>query len=183
MADGRLGNTKGHQRTFTRQRLPIQPHCTSFSMSSPLADVWEAAASSPFSPAVGKNTHFAVGFVLLAICTWTALVRGGALPCVLTTPSSHLDHHLRPEYTPHSPFPHRNLYSCAHRPILRQPARSRHPGFVDIRVRGLQSTQTASADCTQLWRCLHDLRSRCLRLVSYWFIWRWGRLLCVQSME
>ncbi|KAH6878683.1 hypothetical protein BKA58DRAFT_436375 [Alternaria rosae] len=36
-------------------------------MSSPLVDVWEAAASSPFSPAVGKNTQFTVGFVLLAI--------------------------------------------------------------------------------------------------------------------
>ncbi|KAF1831162.1 hypothetical protein BDW02DRAFT_505851 [Decorospora gaudefroyi] len=36
-------------------------------MSSPLHDVWEAAASSPFSPAIGKNTQFTVGFVLLAI--------------------------------------------------------------------------------------------------------------------
>ncbi|RII07706.1 hypothetical protein CUC08_Gglean008681 [Alternaria sp. MG1] len=36
-------------------------------MSSPLVDVWEAAASSPFSPAIGKNTQFTVGFVLLAI--------------------------------------------------------------------------------------------------------------------
>ncbi|KAI4658581.1 uncharacterized protein J4E79_006987 [Alternaria viburni] len=36
-------------------------------MSSPLVDVWEAAASSPFSPAFGKNTQFTVGFVLLAI--------------------------------------------------------------------------------------------------------------------
>ncbi|KAJ4366190.1 checkpoint clamp complex protein Rad1 [Neocucurbitaria cava] len=34
-------------------------------MSSPLLDVWEAAASSPFSPAVGKNTQFTVGFLLL----------------------------------------------------------------------------------------------------------------------
>ncbi|KAL1795051.1 hypothetical protein ACET3X_006867 [Alternaria dauci] len=35
-------------------------------MSSPLVDVWEAAASSPFSPAIGKDTQFTVGFVLLA---------------------------------------------------------------------------------------------------------------------
>lgn len=37
-------------------------------MSSPLLDVWEAAASSPFSPSIGKNTQFTVGFVLLSIC-------------------------------------------------------------------------------------------------------------------
>ncbi|KAF2853606.1 hypothetical protein T440DRAFT_390089 [Plenodomus tracheiphilus IPT5] len=36
-------------------------------MSSPLLDVWEAAASSPFSPTVGKNAQFTVGFTLLAI--------------------------------------------------------------------------------------------------------------------
>ncbi|KAH7394451.1 hypothetical protein BKA66DRAFT_300718 [Pyrenochaeta sp. MPI-SDFR-AT-0127] len=36
-------------------------------MSSPLLDVWEAAASSPFSPAIGKNTQFTVGFVLLSL--------------------------------------------------------------------------------------------------------------------
>jgi hypothetical protein len=38
-------------------------------MSDPLLNVWEAAASSPFSPGIGKNTQFTVGFVLLAICT------------------------------------------------------------------------------------------------------------------
>ncbi|KAI8933672.1 hypothetical protein NX059_009391 [Plenodomus lindquistii] len=36
-------------------------------MSSPLVDVWEAAAASPFSPAIGKDSQFAVGFTLLAI--------------------------------------------------------------------------------------------------------------------
>ncbi|KAE8834141.1 hypothetical protein HRS9122_08221 [Pyrenophora teres f. teres] len=35
-------------------------------MSSPLQDVWEAAASSPFTPTIGKDTQFTVGFVLLA---------------------------------------------------------------------------------------------------------------------
>ncbi|KAF2820268.1 hypothetical protein CC86DRAFT_305072 [Ophiobolus disseminans] len=34
-------------------------------MSSPLLDVWEAASGSPYYPAVGKNTQFTVGFVLL----------------------------------------------------------------------------------------------------------------------
>lgn len=38
-------------------------------MSSPLLDVWDAAAAQPFHPAVGKDTQFTVGFVLLAICT------------------------------------------------------------------------------------------------------------------
>ncbi|EOA91328.1 uncharacterized protein SETTUDRAFT_162080 [Exserohilum turcica Et28A] len=36
-------------------------------MSSPLLDVWDAAAAQPFHPAVGKDTQFTVGFVLLAI--------------------------------------------------------------------------------------------------------------------
>ncbi|EUC31499.1 hypothetical protein COCVIDRAFT_94681 [Bipolaris victoriae FI3] len=35
-------------------------------MSSPLLDVWEAAASQPFHPTIGKDTQFTVGFVLLA---------------------------------------------------------------------------------------------------------------------
>ncbi|KIW02299.1 uncharacterized protein PV09_06446 [Verruconis gallopava] len=35
-------------------------------MSSPdLLQVWEAAKANPFYPAVGKDTQFAVGFVLL----------------------------------------------------------------------------------------------------------------------
>ncbi|KAH7079983.1 hypothetical protein BKA63DRAFT_562695 [Paraphoma chrysanthemicola] len=34
-------------------------------MSSPLLDVWQAASGSPYYPAVGKNTQFTVGFVLL----------------------------------------------------------------------------------------------------------------------
>ncbi|KAJ4987590.1 DNA repair protein [Stagonosporopsis vannaccii] len=34
-------------------------------MSSPLADVWEAAAASPFQPAIGKDSQFAIGFALL----------------------------------------------------------------------------------------------------------------------
>ena len=38
-------------------------------MSSPLLDVWEAAAASPYQPTVGKGSQFTVGFVLLLICT------------------------------------------------------------------------------------------------------------------
>mgnify|MGYP004505740129 CR=1 FL=1 len=37
-------------------------------MSSPLADVWEAAAASPFQPTIGKNSQFSIGFVLLFAC-------------------------------------------------------------------------------------------------------------------
>ncbi|KAF2868599.1 hypothetical protein BDV95DRAFT_609520 [Massariosphaeria phaeospora] len=36
-------------------------------MSSPLLDVWEAAAASPYHPAVGKDAQFTLGFVLLLI--------------------------------------------------------------------------------------------------------------------
>lgn len=34
-------------------------------MSSPLLDVWEAAAASPFHPSVGKNSQFTIGSLLL----------------------------------------------------------------------------------------------------------------------
>lgn len=37
-------------------------------MSSPLLDVWEAASGAPYYPAVGKNTQFTAGFVLLLLC-------------------------------------------------------------------------------------------------------------------
>lgn len=37
-------------------------------MSSPLADVWHAAAASPFQPAVGKTSQFTLGFALLFAC-------------------------------------------------------------------------------------------------------------------
>jgi hypothetical protein len=46
---------------------PIARHIL---MSSPLLDVWEAASGSPYYPAVGKNTQFTVGFVLLFLCTF-----------------------------------------------------------------------------------------------------------------
>ena len=37
-------------------------------MSSPLADVWEAAATSPFQPSIGKDSQFTLGFALLFAC-------------------------------------------------------------------------------------------------------------------
>ena len=37
-------------------------------MSSTLADVWEAAAASPFQPTIGKETQFTLGFALLFAC-------------------------------------------------------------------------------------------------------------------
>ena len=45
-------------------------NCT---MSSPLADVWEAAAASPFQPTIGKDTQFTLGFALLFACTFLRL--------------------------------------------------------------------------------------------------------------
>ncbi|KAF2112043.1 hypothetical protein BDV96DRAFT_649406 [Lophiotrema nucula] len=36
-------------------------------MSSPLLDVWEAAAASPYQPTVGKGSQFTVGFLLLLV--------------------------------------------------------------------------------------------------------------------
>jgi cell cycle checkpoint protein len=36
-------------------------------MDSSLPEVWQAAAGSPFLPAIGKGTQFSVGFVLLLL--------------------------------------------------------------------------------------------------------------------
>jgi hypothetical protein len=47
-----------HTRTIARH----------ISMSSPLLDVWEAASSTPFNPAIGKGSQFTAGIVLLFIC-------------------------------------------------------------------------------------------------------------------
>jgi hypothetical protein len=40
-------------------------------MSSPLADVWEAAAATPFQPTIGKNSQFTIGFALLFACMFS----------------------------------------------------------------------------------------------------------------
>ena len=34
--------------------------------ASPLQDVWNAAAASPYEPTIGKNSQFALGFSLLS---------------------------------------------------------------------------------------------------------------------
>ncbi|KAK6344790.1 hypothetical protein TWF718_006747 [Orbilia javanica] len=36
-------------------------------MSTPSLELWNAAASTPFSPIIGKNLHSPVAFLLLAI--------------------------------------------------------------------------------------------------------------------
>jgi hypothetical protein len=60
---------KGHQSSFGGQSQE-HPHAIAHQvlMSSPLLDVWEAAAGSPYQPTIGKNTQFTVGFVLLFSC-------------------------------------------------------------------------------------------------------------------
>ncbi|KAF2127965.1 hypothetical protein P153DRAFT_376886 [Dothidotthia symphoricarpi CBS 119687] len=45
-------------------------------MSSPLLDVWEAAAASPYQPSVGKDTQFTVGAVLLLLAFFLTGVFG-----------------------------------------------------------------------------------------------------------
>jgi hypothetical protein len=62
----RVGNSFKHS--------PI--HCT---MSSPLADVWEAAAASPFQPTIGKNSQFTIGFALLFACMFSRLEHSSCL--------------------------------------------------------------------------------------------------------
>ncbi|KAK2014951.1 hypothetical protein LZ32DRAFT_527623 [Colletotrichum eremochloae] len=43
-------------------------------MDSKLLEVWQAAASTPFNPAVGKDTQFLVAFLLLLIGVGTTVV-------------------------------------------------------------------------------------------------------------
>ncbi|KAK3201861.1 hypothetical protein GRF29_164g916476 [Pseudopithomyces chartarum] len=45
-------------------------------MSTPLLDVWEAAASSPYSPSVSKDSQFTIGASLLLIALLLAGVFG-----------------------------------------------------------------------------------------------------------
>ncbi|KAF2470999.1 uncharacterized protein BDR25DRAFT_28935 [Lindgomyces ingoldianus] len=45
-------------------------------MSSPLLDVWEAAAASPYRPSIGKGSQFTVGFVLLLLSLFLAGIFG-----------------------------------------------------------------------------------------------------------
>jgi len=137
-------------------------------MSSPLLDVWEAAASSPFTPAIGKDTQFTVGFALLAICMFEA-----RMLCMLKwsyanyARSPRLYNHLRLEYATHSLVCRANMHLPTHRPIRRQSAHPWCSRLISIRVRGLQETPALHTDChQQLRRSLHDLRSRRLRLIS-----------------
>jgi hypothetical protein len=68
---------KGHRGGIDGQ---LQQHSHAIAhhtrMSSPLLDVWEAAAGSPFHPGVGKNTQFTVGFslLLLCMCPWSGAI-------------------------------------------------------------------------------------------------------------
>jgi len=139
-------------------------------MSSPLVDVWEAAASSPFSPAVGKNTQFTVGFVLLAICMLEALLLSGPL---LTTRAALILTTIFGLSTRHSHAPLANPThahtdrSFINLPVLGVPA-SLAFGYVASETQ----LQHAPTDCKQLRRRLHDLRSRRIRLVSYFSIRR-----------
>jgi hypothetical protein len=87
------------QRPPRRHRRPAATstrNCSPRTMSSPLLDVWEAAAGSPFHPGVGKNTQFTVGFGLLlfCMCPWCWSYRGA----LLMPRSPHPQHLLRPQY-------------------------------------------------------------------------------------
>jgi len=152
-------------------------------MSSPLLDVWEAAASSPFTPTIGKDTQFTVGFALLAICMFEARMLSGS-GAILTMRAALVLTTIFGLSTPHIHSGCANIYLPARRPIRRQPARPWCSRLISIRVRGLQETLALHTDCHhQLWRSLHDLRSRRLRLVSLLYLSGvWG-IRRVQSIE
>jgi hypothetical protein len=102
-------------------------------MSSPLLDVWEAAAGSPYYPAVGKNTQFTVGFTLLLFCMrprfWS--YRGA----LLMTRSSRPRHPLRPQYARPLSYALRLRTHKHNRPFVRQSSAARRPSFRGFRVR------------------------------------------------
>ena len=130
---------KGHQSSFTarpRRQETFTPAAPSVHMSSPLLDVWEAAASSPFSPTVGKNTQFTLGFLLLSICMFAALLREWShvnqCPALILTTIFGLSMRNTPSLESNAPL---TLF----RPVTRQPASPWVPGFIGIRVRGLGS--------------------------------------------
>jgi hypothetical protein len=92
---------KGHQSSFGDGRRTIHtqlPIAHYILMSSPLLDVWEAAAGSPYQPTIGKNTQFTVGFVLLFSCmlAWLWSYRGA----LLMTRSPPPQRWIRPQYAP-----------------------------------------------------------------------------------
>ena len=84
----------------------------------------------------------AFGFVLLAVCMLEALLLSGAL---LTTRAALILTTIFGLSTRNSHAPLANLYSCAHRPLLHQPPRSRCSRVISIRVRGLGNPATTCA--------------------------------------
>jgi hypothetical protein len=73
------GGHRGH--LHARSREHSHPNCT---MSSPLADVWEAAAASPFQPTIGKESQFTLGFALLFACMFISVQATRSPVAVLT---------------------------------------------------------------------------------------------------
>jgi hypothetical protein len=69
-ARGRVAPPEATAAAWSSQAAAYHPHpiarCTL--MSSPLLDVWEAAAGSPYHATVGKTTQLTAGFVLLFLC-------------------------------------------------------------------------------------------------------------------
>lgn len=145
---------RGHLRGFEvgDSFKPSLIHCT---MSSPLADVWEAAAASPFQPTIGKNSQFTIGFALLFACrlSSTRAVRSRAnnAPALLLTGFFGLS---MPSTSPQLTTALHVHRSHSHRPLVHQPAPCRCSCFDSIWVctphppNIVMLTASGSAQCT-----------------------------------
>lgn len=116
----------GHLHPHARRCEHSHPNCT---MSSPLTDVWEAAAASPFQPTIGKESQFTLGFALLFACMFLNVQatrsgsRANTAPALLLTGFFGLSTSTPPTTT-HRTAPHRaraHAYTPADRSLVNVP--------------------------------------------------------------
>ena len=127
------------------------PNCT---MSSPLADVWQAAAASPFQPTIGKESQFTLGFALLFACMFISVQatrsRANTAPALLLTGFFGLSTSTPP---PPRTAPRSCSRSHSRRPFAYQRTPRRCPSFDSIWVRSPETlhngvlTAPGSAQC------------------------------------
>ena len=141
----------GHLGTFKFTPGCEHSHlnCT---MSSPLADVWEAAAASPFQPTIGKETQFTLGFALLFACTFLSVQatrsHANTAAALLLTGFFGLSTSTPP---PQRTAP--RSCSCSHlpsrRPFASQRTPRRRPSFDSIWVRTSKTRRNGCANSSR----------------------------------
>ena len=119
--------------------------------STPLNDLWEASASQPFHPSIGKNTQFTVGFTLLLVSFVLASLFGLSMSRL---PWEDSDHSLILQQI----SPCKICQSMAFRLLS-------HSGTFTATKRAPVGHGTMLTRCRcQLWCGIHDLRRGRLRI-------------------